>query len=83
MLWKTSPDKVIRDAINLYKSNGIAGDPIQVIGNRIRGGGPSTSGGGIMTGDQGGSYILVSIILVNPGSTALHHCQWQSYFNEE
>lgn len=57
------------DAINIYKSNGIAGDPIQVIGNRIRGGGPSISGSGIMTGDQGGSYILVKDnILVNPGS---------------
>ena len=43
-------------------------DPVQVIGNWIRGGGPSTSGGGIMTGDDGGSYILIKDnILVNPG----------------
>jgi parallel beta-helix repeat protein len=57
------------DVISLYMSDGIAESRIQVIGNRIRGGGPSTSGGGIMTGDRGGSYILVQDnILVNPGS---------------
>jgi len=56
------------DAISLFMSNGIEGDPIQVIGNWIRGGGPSSSGGGIMTGDKGGSYILVlDNILVDPG----------------
>jgi hypothetical protein len=56
------------DAISLYMSNGTPTDPIQVVGNWIRGGGPSTSGGGIMTGDMGGSNILVKDnILVNPG----------------
>ena len=56
------------DEISLYMSNGTEEDPIQVVGNWIRGGGPSTSGGGIMTGDNGGSYILVQDnILVNPG----------------
>jgi len=56
------------DAINLYKSSGVASDPIQVVGNWIRGGGPSTSGGGILIGDQGGSYVLVKDnVLVNPG----------------
>ena len=56
------------DEISLYMSNGTAADPIKVIGNWIRGGGPSGSGGGIMTGDQGGSYVLVQDnILVNPG----------------
>lgn len=56
------------DEINLYMCNGTAQDPIQVIGNWIRGGGPSGSGGGIMTGDMGGSYILVQDnILINPG----------------
>jgi len=56
------------DAISLFMSKGTAADPIQVIGNWIRGGGPSTSGGGIMTGDEGGSYVLVQDnILVNPG----------------
>jgi len=60
------------DAVNIYKSNGTESDPIQVIGNWIRGGGPSESGGGIMTGDGGGSYILVEDnILVNPGQYGL------------
>lgn len=56
------------DAISLFKSHGNDKNPITIIGNWIRGGGPSTSGGGIMTGDMGGSYILVQDnILVNPG----------------
>ncbi len=56
------------DCINLYKSRGTAESPIKVIGNWIRGGGPSGSGGGIMLGDNGGSYqIAKDNILVNPG----------------
>jgi hypothetical protein len=56
------------DAINVYKSNGTSSSPIQVIGNWIRGGGPSASGGGIMLGDTGGSYEVASNnILVDPG----------------
>ena len=61
---KSNPE----DAINLYKSNGTATKPIIVKGNRIRGGGPSRSGGGIMLGDNGGSYqIALDNILVDPG----------------
>jgi hypothetical protein len=56
------------DAINLFKSNGTADSPIKVVGNRVRGGGPSKSGGGIMLGDNGGSYQAASDnILVDPG----------------
>jgi hypothetical protein len=56
------------DEISLYKSNGLPNDPILIVGNWIRGGGPSNSGGGIMTGDAGGSYVVVKDnILVNPG----------------
>jgi parallel beta-helix repeat protein len=56
------------DCINLYKSSGLVGDPIQVVGNWIRGGGPSASGGGIMAGDNGGSHVIVKDnILVDPG----------------
>lgn len=56
------------DAINIYQSNGTASSPIMVVGNWIRGGGPSASGGGIMLGDQGGSYVYASDnVLVNPG----------------
>jgi len=56
------------DAINLYDCSGTIASPILVSYNKIRGGGPSTSGGGIMTGDINGSYITVdNNILVNPG----------------
>ncbi len=56
------------DCISLYMTNGTAASPVQVNNNWIRGGGPSNSGGGIMTGDDGGSYISVqNNILVNPG----------------
>lgn len=60
------------DNISLYKSSGLPNDEIQVVGNWIRGGGPSATGGGIMTGDDGGSYIVVKDnILVNPGQYGL------------
>ena len=56
------------DGISIYQSNGTSASPIEIIGNWIRGGGPSSSGGGIMLGDQGGSYATASNnILVNPG----------------
>lgn len=56
------------DAINMYKSHGIEKDPIQIIGNCVRGGGPSKTGGGIMLGDNGGSYqVAKDNILVDPG----------------
>jgi hypothetical protein len=56
------------DAINLYKCHGDPDDPILVSGNKIRGGGPSKSGGGIMLGDNGGSYIVAkNNILVDVG----------------
>ena len=65
---KSAPE----DVVSLYKSNGTASDPIKVVGNWIRGGGPSASGGGIMSGDAGGSYVLVeNNILVNPGQYGL------------
>jgi len=48
------------DAINLYKCNGLATDSIEVTGNWIRGGGPSTTGSGITVGDQGGSYEYIA-----------------------
>lgn len=56
------------DAISLYQSEGTASSPVAIKGNWIRGGGPSTSGGGIMLGDNGGSYLYASDnILVDPG----------------
>lgn len=77
ILGKSNPE----DVINIYKSSGTLDDPIQVIGNKIRGGGPSGSGGGIMTGDSGGAYIVVKDnILVDPGQYGIaiaggHHIQ--------
>ncbi|MEO7092798.1 MAG: right-handed parallel beta-helix repeat-containing protein, partial [Polyangiales bacterium] len=58
------------DGINLYQSAGTAAAPIIVEGNRIKGGGPSMSGGGILLGDGGAaSAYQVSRfnILVDPG----------------
>lgn len=56
------------DAISMYKSSGLSTDPIYIGGNWIRGGGPSRSGGGIMLGDNGGSYqVAQNNILVDPG----------------
>ncbi|HVW14638.1 MAG TPA: right-handed parallel beta-helix repeat-containing protein [Mucilaginibacter sp.] len=56
------------DGISVYKSSGVAGDPIYVIGNKIRGGGPSTTGAGITIGDGGGSYVTAEYnVLVNTG----------------
>jgi len=46
------------DGINLYKSSGTPADPIIVMYNQLRGGGPSRSGGGIVLGDGGGSYQI-------------------------
>ena len=56
------------DAISLYQSNGVVGDMILVLGNKIRGGGPSSTGSGINLGDGGGSYeCALNNTLVNTG----------------
>jgi len=56
------------DIINMWMSTGTASSPIQINGNKIRGGGPSTSGGGIIMGDGGGGYqVAKNNILVDPG----------------
>jgi parallel beta-helix repeat protein len=60
------------DLINLYKTYGTATSPILISGNRFRGGGPDTTGGGIMTGDNGGAYVTVQDnILVDPGNQGI------------
>jgi len=64
VLGQSSPE----DAISIYQSSGTAADPIQVNSNQIRGGGPSSTGGGIMLGDQGGAYVTAQWnTLVDPG----------------
>jgi hypothetical protein len=56
------------DAISLFKSNGTAKSPVLIKGNWIRGGGPGKTGGGIMLGDNGGSYLTaIDNTLVDPG----------------
>lgn len=58
----------LSDIISLYKSNGTSAKNIVVEGNYLVGGGPSTTGGGIMLGDNEGSYqIARNNILINPG----------------
>ena len=56
------------DVINLYKTIGSGAGYVEVTNNYIKGGGPSSSGGGIMTGDNGGKFQYVEgNILVDPG----------------
>lgn len=47
------------DWISLYKSSGTSGSPLLVSDNTFRGGGPSPTGGGIMSGDSGGDWQLI------------------------
>jgi|GEM_PF-1487668 parallel beta-helix repeat protein len=62
------PNSNPSDLINLYQCTGTATDPIYVLGNEFRGGGPNKSGGGIILGDAGGYYeVAQQNILVNPG----------------
>lgn len=56
------------DLISMYASSGIPSSWIQIKNNVFRGGGPSTSGGGIMLGDGAGQYLLADgNILLDPG----------------
>lgn len=60
-----------QDLLSVYKSNGLPGDSIQVIGNWIRGGQViNDSGGaaGIVLGDVGGSYQVARYnVVINGG----------------
>jgi len=60
------------DAISMYESRGTQNDPIQIIGNWIRGGGPSPTGSGICLGDDGGENMIAKDnVLVNPGQCGI------------
>ena len=55
----------VEDVINMYKSNGTQASPIRIHHNLIDGAFPPTaasgySGGGIIAGDAGGSWITIS-----------------------
>ena len=57
------------DLINMYKTNGTEQSPVLISNNMFRGGGPSPSGGGIMSGDFDGGYVVVeNNVLVFPGN---------------
>ena len=60
-----------QDLLSVYKSNGLPGDSIQVIGNWIRGGQVTNDSGGaagIVLGDVGGSYQVARYnIVINGG----------------
>jgi parallel beta-helix repeat protein len=56
------------DLINIYKSSGTYNSPIIIRNNKFRGSGTSKTGGGIVAGDSGGSYMTIeNNILVDPG----------------
>lgn len=56
------------DLISMFESSGTQASPINVHDNCVQGGGSSTSGGGIMTGDYGGNWQTVqNNTVVNPG----------------
>ncbi len=60
------------DHISMFGSSGTPDSPIFVAYNKLRGGGPSQSGGGALAGDYGGSYVTIQgNILVNPGQYGL------------
>ncbi len=56
------------DHISMYGSGGTPTSPIDVAYNKIRGGGPSQTGGGMLAGDTGSDNItLRDNILIHPG----------------
>ena len=65
-------ESYVVEAINLYDSFGEANDPIQIVGNKIKGGGPSGSSGAILLGDAGGAYqVARDNIIVDPGQQGI------------
>ncbi len=57
------------DLVNMYRTNGTSQSPVIVKDNMFRGGGPSPSGGGLMSGDFDGGYVTVeNNQLVFPGN---------------
>lgn len=57
------------DWISFFNSGGTSSSRFMVEGNLLQGGGPSISGGGIMLGDHGGSYVTVQNNKLNdPGN---------------
>jgi hypothetical protein len=62
----------VSDIVNIYKSNGTRATPIRVSNNTISGGGPNSSGSGIMAGDNMGSWqIIDGNRLTDPGQVGI------------
>lgn len=60
------------DFVSIYQSGGTPDSPLLVTDNEFSGGGPSTSGSGIMIGDGGGAHIVVSgNVLRSPGQVGI------------
>lgn len=56
------------DNINIFGAGGVSGSIFKIEHNFIRGGSSSASGGGIVIGDEGGSYSVIGHnTLINPG----------------
>jgi hypothetical protein len=56
------------DHVNMFASAGTADSPILIAYNKLRGGGPSASGGGLLAGDFDSEYIdIVDNTLIAPG----------------
>lgn len=65
-------DSSAEDMISLFESSGTPESPIRIFGNRLRNGGPSGSGSGILLGDGGGAYqIADDNRLVNTGQVGI------------
>jgi len=72
----------LEDHVSIYASSGTSESPIEVAYNKIRGGGPSQSGGGIISGEEDGRFTTnyVSVhdnILIEPGQYGL--AMWGGY----
>lgn len=60
------------DIINLFQSTGTAAQPIVVAHNLVEGGGPSTTGCGILVGDHFGTHQYIrDNILIDPGQCGI------------
>lgn len=60
------------DVVNINNTSGTSGSPLLIQGNMFRGGGPSASGGGIVLGDNLGSFATIQDNkMVNLGNYAV------------
>ncbi|MFN0302065.1 MAG: hypothetical protein ACKVQU_17125 [Burkholderiales bacterium] len=67
---QTTPGYLVgpEDHVSMYASSGTVASPIDIAYNKIRGGGPSQSGGGMLAGDTGSDNVTIrDNILIHPG----------------